>query len=398
MTKLTKKMIPEAMSIRFNQMTYDLQRAGHDPIVLSSGEAFFNLPLFDFNELDINKGFHYSDSQGIPGLRKLISEYYNNRYEAKCDEENLLITAGSKFAIYAALRAILQKGDEVLLQEPCWLSYPEQIKLAGGVPKYVPYDVDINDLPKHFTERTRLVIICNPNNPAGRTYNKSSLDYLHSKAVQNDVFLLADEAYSDYTAQDEYCSLASVSRTLENIIVVNSLSKNMGMSGWRIGYAIACKEVIEAMLRINQHLITCAPTLLCQYIEKYFDDILNITLPQVRETVEKRQKVSKMLDKLGLERLPGEATFYMMVSIGNYPGNSEDIAKHLLLKHMVSVVPGSAYGESTDRFIRVGVGIEPEHRIWDALQVIDMVSKSNSAPELDEKRVIKELCPHLSIG
>lgn len=390
-----KNLIPEAMSIRINQMTYDLQQAGHDPVVLSSGEAFFDLPLFDFTKLDVNKGFHYSDSQGLPGLRKLISEYYNDKYFAASGKNNILITAGSKFAIYAALRSILMDGDEVLLQEPCWLSYPEQIKLAGGIPKYVPYDVDIERLPNYFTDRTKMVIICNPNNPAGRIYSRSQLLELAEQTKCKNIYLLADEAYSDYTIGTEYKSLASISHDLDHVVVVNSLSKNMGMSGWRIGYAIANSELINRMLRVNQHLITCAPTLLCQYIEKYFHKILSITLPQVQEVVEKRTAVAKMVDKLSMKRIPGDATFYMMLSIDDYPGSSVEFAKHLLLKNLIAVVPGVSYGKSTDRFVRIGVGIESKARIWDALQTINSIIKSKSIPQIDETQMMKDLCPHL---
>jgi len=390
-----KNLIPEAMSIRINQMTYDLQQAGHDPVVLSSGEAFFDLPLFNFTKLDVNKGFHYSDSQGLPGLRKLISEYYNDKYFAATGKNNILITAGSKFAIYAALRSILMDGDEVLLQEPCWLSYPEQIKLAGGIPKYVPYDVDIERLPNYFTDRTKMVIICNPNNPAGRIYSRSQLLELAEQTKCKNIYLLADEAYSDYTSGTEYTSLASISHDLDHVVVVNSLSKNMGMSGWRIGYAIANSELINRMLRVNQHLITCAPTLLCQYVEKYFHKILSITLPQVQEVVEKRTAVAKMVDKLSMKRISGDATFYMMVSIDDYPGSSVEFAKHLLLKNLIAVVPGVSYGKSTDRFVRIGVGIESKARIWDALQTINSVIKSKSILQIDETQMMKDLCPHL---
>lgn len=121
------------------------------------------------------------------------------------------------------------------------------------------------------------------------------------------------------------------------------------------------------MLKLNQHIITCAPTLLQAYLTKYFDQIISITLPQAREIVNKRQRVAKMMDSLGIEYLPGNGTFYFFVSIGNFPASSLDLALYLLLSHNIATVPGSAYGASTERFLRVSIGAESDERIADAL-------------------------------
>src|SRR5262249_20609835 len=144
-------------------------------------------------------------------------------------------------------------------------------------------------------------------------------------------------------------------------------SKNMGISGWRIGYAISHPDFISELLKLNQHIITCAPTILLMYCEKYFDQLLSVTLPQVRQVVEKRQRIHRMLEQIGLEVMPGSSTFYFFVSIGNYPGTSTDFALSLLANKRIAVVPGSAYGQSTDRFVRVSIGTESEQRIRHAL-------------------------------
>ncbi len=386
--------ISDAVSIRFNQITYDLKRIGHDPIVLSLGEAFFDLPLFDFTPTDIEKGFHYSDSQGIPELRDQIAGMYNSKYGASIAPENVLVTAGSKFAIYAAMLTVLNTGDEVLVHDPCWLSYPHQARLAGGVPKAIPFDVPTSDFSQFFTTKTRLLILNNPNNPAGRVYTRQELLELYSECRKRSIYLLVDEAYSDFVLEDSFSSIATIVPDLEGVIVVNSLSKNMGMSGWRIGYAIGNHRFIQALLKVNQHAITCAPTILLRYVSTYFDQILSITLPQVREVVEKRRKVSLMMDELGLKRLHGSATFYFFVSIEGFPGTSTDLAKYLLLKKMIVVVPGIAYGDSTDRFIRVGIGAETEERIWEALQVIKAVISLSEVPDVNYEAALATLLPN----
>jgi aspartate/methionine/tyrosine aminotransferase len=384
--------IPEALSIYINQIVYSLKRHGHDPIVLSLGEAFFDIPLYDFSKLDVQKSYHYSESQGLPELRRKISEYYLKYYRAVVDPDTeLLITAGSKPAIFMAMQVVLNPADEIIIHEPAWLSYQEQARLLDAVPKFIPYDAKPQTFSKYFTPRTRIVVINNPNNPAGLIYSRRDLESIYMQCAAQGIYVMVDEAYSDFVIDETFTSMATVVPNKEGIIVVNSLSKNMGMSGWRIGYVVAHKRFIRELLKVNQHLITCAPTILSHYMARYFDDVLSVTLPQVQEVVLKRGRVAAMLDELGLQRLGGASTFYFFVSIGNFPGTSHDFAMHLLLERGIAVVPGSAYGESTDRFIRVAVGSEPEDRIWQALNVIRDLTVANTIDSNDVSARLAEL-------
>jgi aspartate aminotransferase/aminotransferase len=181
--------------------------------------------------------------------------------------------------------------------------------------------------------------------------------------------------------------MADIVPSKKGIIIVNSLSKNFGMSGWRIGYVIANKNEINALLKVNQHLITCAPTILSLYLSRYFDDILKITIPQVKDVVNKRNRIVSMIDSIGLECLDGGTTFYFFVNIGKFPGSSLELSLHLLLNFNISVSPGSAYGENTDRFIRISIGTESEERIYIALQTInDVINNVNfNSSELKNK-------------
>jgi aspartate aminotransferase/aminotransferase len=356
--------IPQAMSIRFNQIVYERKRRGEDVIVLSLGEAFFEIPLFDFHALDYRRGYHYSDSQGIPELRERIARYYTTHYGVDVDPDTeLLISAGSKPLLFMSILAILQPGEEVLLHEPCWLSYTEQIRLCGGRWRFIPMDVPTVEFERYLTPRTRIVILNNPNNPAGRVYDQADLRRLYERCRERGIYLLVDEAYSDFVLDGSFRSVAGFDRHKEFIVVVNSLSKNMGMSGWRIGYVIAHPDFIRVLLKINQHLITCGPTILLMYCATYFDQILAHTLPQVRAVVEKRARVGAMISEMGMHALPGASTFYFFLNLGDYPGTSIDFGTELLQEHGVSVVPGIAYGASVDRYVRVGVGTESEERI-----------------------------------
>lgn len=363
--------IPQALSIYINQIVYSLGRRGQDITTLSLGEAFFDVPLFDFRQLDLAKIYHYSDTQGIPELRQKIAAFYGGQYGSPIDpDQELMITAGSKIAIFMAMQATLDPGDEVLIHEPAWLSYQEQARLVDARPGFIPFDCPIVEFPTHFSSRTRMVIINNPNNPAGRIYTKMELTQLYELCRERQIYILVDEAYSDFVIDEPFTSMCAVAPDKDGVIVVNSLSKNMGLSGWRVGYVITHPRLLEQLIKLNQHLITCAPSILLYYLARYFDQITSITLPQVRDIVLKRARVARMLDELGLGRLGGESTFYFFVSIEAFPGTSFDFALELLINHSIAVVPGSAYGDSTDRFIRISIGTESEERIWVALNVI----------------------------
>ena len=370
--------IPEALSIKINQKVYDLRRAGEDVIALSLGEAFFDLPTFDFSKLDVSQGYHYSNSQGIPKLRQKIAAYYGKRHGASVDgKTELLISTGSKPLIFMAMLTAMNPGEELLIHEPAWLSYTEQAKLAGLTARFIPYDVVGKDFHNFFSDATRMVVINSPNNPAGRRYGAEELNAIYKSCRERNIYLMVDEAYSDFVRAGRFTSAATLSQDKDGIIVVNSLSKNMGISGWRIGYVIANPIFISALLKVNQHLITCAPTLLLNYCEKYFDDLLAATLPQLDELGQKREQISELMDNIGLDRLEGDLTFYFFVKIGNFPGTSFDFAMKLLVEKQIAVVPGSAYGASTDRFIRVGIGTESNERIEYALRMIKQQTEIN---------------------
>jgi aspartate/methionine/tyrosine aminotransferase len=371
--------IPQALSIYINELVYSQKRRGRDIITLSLGEAFFDIPLFDFNQLDADKCYHYSESIGIPELRLKVCEFYKNQYHAEINYQNeILITAGSKPAIYMAMQAVLDSGDEVLIHEPAWLSYQEHARLLDVIPKFIPYDCDIENFHKHFTDKTRMVVINNPNNPAGWLYSREQLESIYRQCRSRGIYVLVDEAYSDFILGETFCSMINLVPDKDGIIVVNSLSKNMGMSGWRVGYVVSTPEIISNIQKLNQHLITCAPTILQHYLARYFDQIIEITLPQAREVVLKRQRISKYMDQIGLERLAGSTTFYFFISIGQFKGSSMDFCLYLLFQFGVAAVPGSAYGSSTERFIRVSFGTESEERIHHALVLIkDLITDGN---------------------
>lgn len=382
--------VPEALSIYINQLVYSEKRKGMDIITLSLGEAFFDIPQFSFENIDFVKGYHYSDSMGLPELREKIVDYYNTQYHAKiAGIKNVMISSGSKAIIYMTMLTILNCGDEVLIHEPAWLSYEQQARLVGAIPVFIPYNDDLNDLSHYVSAKTKLLILNNPNNPAGSIYSKERLFEVYHFCRENNIIMIMDEAYSDYTAEyEEFTSLASVADQLKGAIVINSLSKNMGMSGWRVGYCIAEESFLVQLLKCQEHIITCAPTILQMYLSRYFDDIIKTTIPQVHETVKKRQRVKKYIDDLGLKYLQGHSTFYIFVDLSGIKCSTLDFCLYILFKYGIAAVPGSAYGKSTSNFIRIGIGAESEERIQYALRLIKMVKECNLVnSEYIEKRL-----------
>jgi aspartate aminotransferase/aminotransferase len=372
--------IPQALSVYINQLVYDLRRLNRDIIALSLGEAFFDIPAFPVERLDFVRGYHYSDSQGLPDLRKRIASYYNTRYGAGIEANDILISVGSKPVIFMAMLAVLNPGDFVAIHEPAWLSYQEQARLCGADVHFVPHDVPVGQFNRHLVPGAKLVIINNPNNPAGRIYSKEELLSLYNLCRDRGAYLLVDEAYSDFVLDGSFHCMPKLVPKLEGVIAVNSLSKNMGMSGWRVGYAIAEPKVIAALLKLNQHIITCGPTILLQYLSEYFDDILAYTLPQVRAVVEKRLRIAKRLEQLGFRCLAGTSTFYFFVSVGDYAEDVHELALYLLLDKGIALVPGAAYGASTERFLRLSIGTESEERIDEALQTLKSVLLQGVVP------------------
>ena len=380
LSKIAKNSI-QALSIKYNNLVYEQQRNGQDIIVLSLGEAFFDIPLYPFDDLPISKIFHYSHSRGIPELRQNIAKYFAKSYDVTFDSESeILITAGSKIAIHMALMTLIDPGDEIIIYEPAWVSYPEQIKLCHGIPVSIPFEKNIYDFEDYVTDKTKAIIVNNPNNPSGRVFNLEEMSYIHNLAKKYGFFVISDEAYSDFVRnQDEFISFGNLDIEKTNTVIINSISKNFGISGWRLGYLISNRNFIDQVLKINQHLITCPSTILQYYIDRHFNQIIDLTKPQILDLLEKREKIKNFMSNLELKFLFGTSTFYFFLSIKDSSLSSMDFCDALLNDYHVSAAPGIGYGKSCDSFIRIGIGSEDFDRIKTGiLKIKDLISKTKN--------------------
>lgn len=371
----------QAMSIKFNNLVYDLKRQGVRVTVLSLGEAFFDIPLLPMDDLPFPHIYHYTHSRGIPELREKVCDYYLRHYGVRVDPEGeIIVTAGSKAAIHFAMMSVLDPGDEVIVHEPTWVSYPEQVKLCYGVPVAMPYTCTVRDYERYLTDRSKLIVINNPHNPRGEVMTRPDLEYLVDLARANGLYVLSDEAYSDFLLDEQFHSLGALDPEKSNVIVCNSISKNFGISGWRLGYVITNRGLTDQILKVNQHVVTCPSSILQYYMARHFDEIIEVTFPQIAEVVRRRREVAEFMDEIGLAYLPGAATFYFFVSIAPSRLSSEEFCTRLLMEDHISVVPGRGYGESCDSFVRVSVGTEPLEEIKAALTKLRRLVRETSGP------------------
>ncbi len=371
--KLNKKnkKIPQASSIYWNQIVQD-RKLKKKITVLSLGEAFFKIKKFNLNHhLKKEVNYHYSDSRGFEKLRIKILNLYNKKYGCTLKSKNeILISAGSKIISYFVFLTLLEKNDEVLTTEPAWLSYREQIYLCGAKIKFLKFNEKIQNIEKKITKKTKIFLLNNPNNPTGKYYSKKEINLISKICKKKGVFFICDEAYSDYlNFGEKYFSAIHCDKNLSHTIVINSLSKNFGMSGWRLGYVIANKKIIDRILVLNQHLITCAPTILQDYVTLNFEKLFNDNLKKIRKVMIKRKKIYEFLKKIELKFLEGSSTFYFFISIPKKI-NTYNLCKKLLFKNNISFVPGDAYGKSVKNFVRMSIGTESLNNIKKALLVL----------------------------
>jgi len=356
--------IGPATSIEINESVYRLKSEGLDPITLSYGEAPFKFDgSLNFENTDFNEGAHYSDSRGVLHFREKLSDYYFTEYKVKLSVDDFMVTAGSKIGSYIALQTMLNDGDGILLHEPSWVSYQEHAKLSNSSITFMPYSAEVKDFENYFDSNTKVLILNNPNNPRGLLYTEQEIRDCASMCKKHNAYLLVDESYSDFIGDDSLFSVASLIHEFDNVVALNSISKNFGLSGWRIGYLISNQSFLNYAGRLNRHLITCAPTILQNFLAANFDQLLAATRGQLLDLMRKRKDVKKLLDRLGIKYLSGDSTFYFFLDVKDYNIEAKSFCLDLLKNENVAIIPGNAYGNNLKDFLRISFGVESLDRI-----------------------------------
>lgn len=365
----TIKKLKPASSIIINERVESLNKR-KKIISLSLGEAFFKLKDFGIRKHLTNKNYHYSSSRGLNKLRRNICNDYRIKNKNFLDlNKNIIISNGAKILTYMSMKLFLEKGDEVLTFEPAWLSYIDQANLNGAKLKYIPYYEKLSNFEKYIKKKTKILIINNPNNPSGKLYTKSEIKFLFKICKKKNLILISDECYSHFIPKNKTFYSAIELNKNKNVIVINSLSKNFGMSGWRIGYALSHEKNIEKLVQLNQQLITCCPTILQSYVADNYHKLKHLTKNQIKNILVKREKILNYLDENKFDYLKGDCTFYIFLK-SKVLKDISLICNKILFEHNISLVPGKAYGAKTNNFVRLSIGVETSKKILDALNKI----------------------------
>jgi aminotransferase len=342
-----------------------------DVISLGVGEPDFKTPWFirekAIDTLQQGKTV-YTANAGIFELRKAISGYLNDKIGVSYDPKNeIIVTVGGSEAIDLAIRALINPGDEAVIVEPCFVCYSPIVELTGGVPVVVKtkpeedFKLTPEALLDAISDKTKILILPFPNNPTGAVMRKEDLAPIAEILRERDIIVISDEIYSELTYGFSHCSIASFDGMRERTLVVNGFSKAYAMTGWRLGYLAGPEPLIAQMLKIHQYAVMCSPTV-SQYAAI---DALRGGEKDVRRMVDeydiRRRFILNALREAGLECFEPRGAFYVFPSIAKTGLTSAEFAEKLLFEHKVAVVPGDAFGESGEGYVRISYAYSLSH-------------------------------------
>ena len=302
----------------------------------------------------------YTSNAGLKELRKEIGRYLERKIGVSYDPmKETLVTVGGSEAIDVGLRCMLDPGDEVLIPQPSYVSYLPCTIMADGVPVVVPlqyendFKLTVEDLEKYTTPKTKILIMPFPNNPTGSIMTKEDLEPLAEFAKEHDLYVMSDEIYSELTYQTEHVSIASLPGMRERTLVINGFSKGFAMTGWRLGYCCGPAAIIEQMTKLHQFAIMCAPTT-SQYAAVEGLKNCEDEVEEMRRSYNQRRRfLMHEFKRMGLECFEPFGAFYVFPSIKEFKMSSEEFATRLLQEEKVAVVPGTAFGECGEGFLRI---------------------------------------------
>ncbi len=367
---------------------FDLAANMEGVISLGVGEPDFQTPwLIRKKALDVleRKRMIYSSNQGLAELRENISDYLERKYNLKYDPVGeVIVTVGGSEAIDLAIRAVVNPGDEVLIVEPSFVCYKPIVELMHGVAVPIPtkeenrFKLTADELRSHITDKTKLLILPYPNNPTGAIMTREDLESIAEVLRGTDILVLSDEIYSELTYGRKHCSVAEIPGMHERTIYVSGFSKAFAMTGWRLGYLCAPKPLASQMLKIHQYAIMCAPTMSQYAAIVALKDCDKEVDKMVEEYNVRRRILVDGFNRIGLTCFEPEGAFYVFPCVKSTGMTSEEFCSKLLEEKKVAVVPGNAFGESGEGFIRVSYAYSLKH-LMKALECIEDFVKNHTA-------------------
>ena len=342
---------------------FDIVSEMKDAISLGVGEPDFDTPWHIREEgiYSLEKGrTFYTSNAGLSELKEEIAKYLSRKIDVDYNyKSEVLVTVGGSEAIDAALRAVINPGDEVLIPEPCYVSYTPCAVLADAVPVTIElkeenqFKLTREDLLSKITPKSKVLVLAFPNNPTGGIMTREDLEAIADIIIDNDLLVLSDEIYSELTYLGDHVSIASLPGMRERTIVINGFSKAYAMTGWRLGYAAGPEAIIKQMTKIHQFAIMCAPTT-SQYaaVEALRNGDKDVEM--MRESYNQRRRfLVNAFKEMGLDCFEPYGAFYMFPSIKKFGMTSEEFATRFLEEEKVAVVPGTAFGDCGEGFLRI---------------------------------------------
>lgn len=342
-----------------------------DAISLCIGEPDFSTPLHIRESAKValdSYNLGYTPNPGLPELRKAISEYLEVRFRLKYrPDTEIIVTIGASEAIDIALRTIINPGDEVLIPVPSFIAYKPCTQLAGGVPVFVPtyfedeFKLKKDVLEKYITKNTKALILPYPNNPTGAVLTKKDLEEIAEVVEKYDLLVISDEVYAELTYEQDHIPFAAITGMRERTITINGFSKSFSMTGWRLGFIAAPGGLAREILKVHQYSVTCASTISqfagIEALKHGKKDVEEMR----REYDRKRKFLFNSLINLGFDCIEPKGAFYIFPSIKKFGISDTEFAERLLKEEKVAVVPGSAFGDGGEGFIRIAYSTSMEN-------------------------------------
>jgi len=360
---------------------FDIANEMKDVISLSIGEPDFQTPWHirqaAIDATEQGKTW-YSPSTGFLALREEISSYLNRRFQLTYDpNDEILVTVGASEALDAAFRCFVDEGDEVLIIQPSFVCYDPLVRMSGGIPVILQtkaenkFKLTADELRANITPKTKILLISFPTNPTGAIMEREELEALAEVLRDTNILVFSDEIYCELNYTDtSHVSIASLDGMRERTLVINGFSKSYAMTGWRIGYAAGPRELIEPLVKLHQYMVMCAPTL-SQFaaIEAMRNGDEDVQMMRNEYNMRRRYLVDR-LNAMGLSCFEPEGAFYAFPCIRSTGLTSEEFCEKLIYAKQVAVVPGSAFGDSGEGFIRISYSYSLKH-ITEALNRIE---------------------------
>ncbi|MGN0160196.1 MAG: aminotransferase class I/II-fold pyridoxal phosphate-dependent enzyme [Lachnospiraceae bacterium] len=349
---------------------FDIVSEMKDAISLGVGEPDFDTPWRIREEgiyaLERGRTF-YTSNAGLKELREEICVYLKRKYDLDYEMSQIMVTVGGSEAIDVALRAMINPGEEVIIPQPSYVSYLPCAVLADAKPVIVnlkeenEFKLTAGELEEAITENTKVLILPFPNNPTGAIMNREELEAIAKVIIEKDIFVISDEIYSELTYNGKHVSIASIPGMAERTIVINGFSKAFAMTGWRLGYAAGPKEILNQMIKIHQFAIMCAPTnsqfAAVEALRNCDEDVERM----VEAYDQRRRFLLNAFKEMGMECFEPFGAFYVFPSIKKYGMTSDEFATRLLNEEKVAVVPGTAFGDCGEGFLRISYAYSIEN-------------------------------------